>query len=154
MIQYALKCTEGHSFDSWFQSAGAFDKLARAGMISCVICGGTQVEKAIMTPRVRPARKAVSSDPAPQDQTSQPVAGSLSPPASELEKAVSELRKQVEANADYVGDDFVSQARAMHSGETPTRSIYGEAKVEDAKALIEEGVSVAPLPFRPNRKTN
>ena len=58
MIQYALKCSKGHSFDSWFQSAEAYDKLAAAGMVSCAVCGDAQVEKAIMTPRVRPARSA------------------------------------------------------------------------------------------------
>ncbi len=31
---------------------------------------------------------------------------------------------------------------------------YGEAKLDDAKALIEEGVPVTPLPFRATRKSN
>lgn len=161
MIQYALKCKEGHSFDSWFQSASAYDKLAKAGMVSCVVCGSTDVEKAIMTPRVRPARSAVSSATSPDQQETQaspvpaPAASSaLGAPASELEKAVTELRKQVEENSDYVGDQFAAEARAMHVGDAPTRAIYGEAKLEDAKELIEDGVPVTPLPFLPNRKTN
>lgn len=161
MIQYALKCCEGHVFDSWFQSAEAYEKLAKAGMVSCVECGSSQVEKAIMTPRVRPARSAVTTGVSEHQQAvplgdvpTQPKPGSLSQPASELEKAVSELRKQVESNSDYVGDSFAEEARAMHVGDTPSRAIYGEAKIEEAKALIEEGVPVAPLPFRPNRKTN
>ncbi|AHD10592.1 DUF1178 family protein [Phaeobacter gallaeciensis] len=179
MIQYALKCAEGHRFDSWFQSAAAFDKLAAAGMVSCAQCGSCQVEKAIMAPRVRPGRKAVSpvgeaerdqgrsaeatkppaSAPATVDAPSTPAtvapgAGALSTPSGEIEAAVAELRRRVEKNSDYVGKDFASEARAMHLGDAPERAIHGEAKPEEAKALIEEGVPVLPLPFLPNRKTN
>lgn len=151
MIQYALKCSEGHTFDSWFQSAEAYDKLAAAGMVCCAICGTTEVEKAIMTPRVRPARSSTSQPATPE---SAPEPGPLSQPASTAEQVLAELRKQVENSSDYVGKDFASEARKMHLGEAPERAIYGEAKLDDAKALIEDGVPVAPLPFMPNRKTN
>ncbi|MCU9838352.1 DUF1178 family protein [Ruegeria sp. WL0004] len=145
MIQYSLKCSEGHSFESWFQSAAAFDKLSASGLVNCAICGGNQVEKAMMTPRVRPARSAAGS----QD-TERP----LSAPASPAEQMLAELRKKIEQNSDYVGKDFAAEARKMHLGETPERSIYGEARVEEAKALLEDGIPVSPLPFLPNRKAN
>ncbi|APG48086.1 DUF1178 family protein [Phaeobacter porticola] len=177
MIQYALKCADGHSFDSWFQSAAAFDKLAAAGMVACVQCGSSLVEKAIMAPRVRPGRTAVSSvgeadsTPPSADKASsnpagaavavnttppatKPGVGALSTPSGELETAMAEMRRKIEKNSDYVGKDFASEARAMHLGDAPERAIHGEAKPEEAKALIEEGVPVLPLPFRPNRKTN
>ncbi len=145
MIQYALKCTNGHSFDSWFQSADAFDKLTGAGMVGCAVCGCTDVEKAIMTPRVRPARDAA---------TPATTKGALSVPASPVEQALAELRRKIEDNSDYVGMNFATEARAMHDGDAPARSIYGEARPEEARALIEDGVPVAPLPFLPQRKTN
>ncbi|MEO9781124.1 MAG: DUF1178 family protein [Sedimentitalea sp.] len=141
MIQYALKCAEGHSFDSWFQSASAFDKLMQSGMISCAVCGGTDVEKAIMAPSVRNARKDKD-------------ARALSTPANPAEQALAELRKKIEKNSDYVGMNFAAEARAMHEGTAPERSIYGEAKADEARKLVEDGVPVAPLPFTPNRKTN
>jgi len=153
MIQYALKCAEGHSFDSWFQSAAAFDKLAAAGMVQCAICGSTRVDKAMMTPRVRPGRKAAAAAEPETPQQAQPDRP-LSRPANAAEQALAELRRKVEETSDYVGPNFASEARAMHQGEAPERPIYGEAKPEDARALIEEGVPVAPLPFLPNRKTN
>ncbi|MEQ9693741.1 DUF1178 family protein [Shimia sp. SDUM112013] len=151
MIQYTLKCANDHRFDSWFQSGEAYDKLKAAGMIVCSVCGDTHVEKAIMAPRVRPARSAAKM-PAPQ--TDQPVPAALSAPNSELEKAVAELRKQVEAHSDYVGENFAREARAMHVGDAPERAIYGEAKLDEAKALIDDGIPVSPLPFRPGRKSN
>lgn len=151
MIQYALKCAEGHVFDSWFQSADAYDKLAAAGMVQCAICGSTRVEKAMMAPRVRPGREAAA---APQAEPQQAPERPLSQPASAAEQALAELRRKVEESSDYVGMNFAAEARAMHQGEAPERPIYGEAKAEDARALIEEGVPVTPLPFLPNRKTN
>jgi hypothetical protein len=154
MIQYALKCEDGHSFESWFQSAEAYDKLARANMVACVICGSVHVKKAIMAPRVRPARGAAAQqDP----DTTQPVGstrGVLSTPANAAELALTKLRKQLEKSSDYVGHSFAQEARAIHEGESPKRSIYGEADLADAKALLEDGVPVTPLPFAVNRKVN
>ena len=137
MIRYALTCTKDHAFDSWFQSADAFDKLLSTGMITCAVCGSDEVKKSIMAPRVR------TSDDKP-----------LSAPASPAEQALKELRAKVEANSEHVGTDFAKEARAMHEGLSPERSIYGEAKIQDAKALIDDGIPVVPLPFGPIRKTN
>lgn len=153
MIQYALKCPDGHQFDSWFQNAAAFDKLRQAGMVTCAVCGSGDIEKAIMAPRVRPARSAV-----PPGQETELVAAPkerpLSAPASAAEQALAEIKKHIEANSDYVGKNFAKEARAIHSGDAPERAIYGEANADEAKSLIEDGVPVAPLPFRPGRKSN
>lgn len=151
MIQYALKCSKGHSFDSWFQSAEAYDKLAASGMVTCAVCGCAHVEKAIMTPRVRPARDAQKTAQMPK-QSSDDINVTSTP--TEVERVLAELRRKVEENSDYVGHDFASEARKMHLGEAPERSIYGEVKPDEAKSLIEDGVPVAPLPFIPSRKTN
>ncbi|MEW2919314.1 DUF1178 family protein [Ruegeria sp. ANG10] len=151
MIQYALKCSNGHTFDSWFQSAAAYDKLASTGMVTCAVCGCADVDKAIMTPRVRPAREAVAKTiaPMPEAETIDVAA-----PAPDIEKVLAELRRKVEENSDYVGKDFASEARKIHLGDAPERAIYGEAKPDEAQALIDDGVPVAPLPFVPSRKTN
>jgi len=141
MIQYALKCSDGHGFDSWFQSAEAYDRLASAGMVACAVCGGSSVEKAVMTPRVSAGREVRP-------------AGPLSAPASPAEQALSEIRRRIEAESDYVGTDFAREARAIHDGEAPERAIYGEARLEEARKLVEDGVPVAPLPFLPQRKSN
>jgi hypothetical protein len=79
---------------------------------------------------------------------------SLSKPETPLETALAELRRQVEENSEYVGMNFVTEARRMHLGDSPERAIHGEARPEEAKKLIEEGVPVAPLPFLPARKAN
>ncbi len=151
MIQYALKCSNGHTFDSWFQSAAAYDKLASASMVTCAVCGCCDVDKAIMTPRVRPARTAEAR---PLAATPEAETIGVAAPAPDVEKVLAELRRKVEENSDYVGKDFASEARKIHLGDAPERAIYGEARPEDAQALIDDGVPVAPLPFVPSRKTN
>ncbi|MBK0328560.1 DUF1178 family protein [Rhodobacteraceae bacterium F11138] len=143
MIQYALKCVDDHCFDSWFQSAEAFETLISSGMVSCVVCGSTKVEKAIMSPRVSASRTSQEKE-----------AGPLSQPASPAEQAIADLRRKIESESDYVGVNFAAEARAMHEGDLPERSIYGEARPEEARKLLEDGVPVAPLPFMPNRKAN
>lgn len=146
MIRYTLTCAKGHGFESWFRSAEAYDGLRAAAQVACPVCGDTAVDKALMAPAVRPARKAAAA-PAPAKPD-------LQAPASDLEEALAELRRQVEANSDYVGMNFVAEARAMHEGSAPERSIYGEAKPEEARKLLEDGIPVAPLPFLPARKAN
>ncbi|PTE22454.1 DUF1178 domain-containing protein [Cereibacter changlensis JA139] len=140
MIRYSLKCDQDHGFESWFQSAAAFDDLAAAGRLSCPVCGSVTVDKTLMAPAVRPARKAAP--------------GALAAPGSKVEEALAALRKQVEENSEYVGLNFAAEARAIHEGDAPQRAIYGEAKLEEARRLVEDGVPVAPLPFMPPRKVN
>ena len=132
MIRYNLKCDDAHVFESWFQSAEAFDKLKSAGMITCSVCGSKKVSKSIMAPAVATSVKA--AEPAAKD--------------------LSALRKKIEATSDYVGDKFVKEARDMHDGVIPERPIYGEAKLQDAKKLVNDGVPVVPLPFIPKKKTS
>lgn len=144
MIRYNLKCGAGHGFDSWFKNAEAFSALQAAGQVACPVCGATEVEKDLMAPAVRPARKAEAA----------PARPDLSAPASDLEEKLAELRRQIEANSEYVGMNFATEARKIHAGDAPERAIHGEAKPEEARAMIEEGLPVAPLPFLPARKVN
>ncbi len=151
MILYSLQCAALHDFDSWFRSSDAFEALKAASQVACPICGTTDVQKTLMAPVVRTARNATS---APVDPTQKAPPGPLSNPGSPVEEAFATMRRQVEENSDYVGLNFVAEARKMHDGTTPARSIYGEAKPDEARQLIEDGVPVTPLPFMPSRKTN
>ncbi|WP_299164918.1 DUF1178 family protein [uncultured Tateyamaria sp.] len=145
MLKYTLKCDQGHGFESWFANAEAYDGLRAAGHVSCALCGSTTVDKAIMAPSVATARKRAPAD-------AQPDAADPSP--EQVEAALTKMRDEVEKNATYVGGNFAREARDMHLGDAPDRPIWGEANAREAKALIEDGVPVAPLPFIPTRKAN
>jgi hypothetical protein len=133
MIRYDLTCDRDHPFDGWFASAAGFDAMRLAGQVACVVCGSAKVEKALMAPAVTPG---------------------LTAPRNTAEQALAALRSKVEAESEYVGQNFASEARAIHAGDAPERAIYGEAKFEEAKALLADGVPVAPLPFTPTRKAH
>ncbi len=154
MIRYSLSCDQGHSFESWFADARAFETLAAAGQLACPVCGSAQVEKALMAPAVRPARLAEARPPAGPAPAAAAPPGAPSPTEALVAEALAALRRRVEENSEYVGDTFAQEARRIHDGEAPERAIYGEARPDEAKRLIEDGIPVAPLPFIPARKTN
>ena len=156
MIKFTLKCSRDHSFDSWFRSALAFENLRAAKLLGCPVCGDAEVAKAIMAPRLRRSRgsaqnPASGAKSAPDQSTN---LHALTAPSSPAEAAMIELKKKIQQHSEYVGSEFASEARAIHEGDAPQRSIYGEANSEEARKLVEDGVPVAPLPFIPTRKSN
>lgn len=152
MIRYDLKCAGGHGFEAWFGSAAAFDDQSARGLVACAICGVKDVEKALMAPglptRGNRAAEASASQPAPP----KPTGPMLSAPVpAEIMQKLAALRREIESKSEHVGRRFAAEARAMHLGDAEARPIHGEATGEEAKALLEEGVPVAPLPFLPRR---
>jgi hypothetical protein len=137
MIKYALGCDEGHEFESWFPDSEAFEKQRRRGLIACPECGSTTVNKAIMAPAVVGFERAAPATPAT------PL---LDDKRREARQMIARLRQEIEANTDDVGAHFPEVARAIHAGDEPERAIRGQASPAEARALIEEGVGVLPLP--------
>jgi hypothetical protein len=136
MIKYALGCENGHAFESWFPDSASYEKQLRRDLVACPECGSTRVEKAIMAPSVVGARP--ESAPATQ---AEPF-----PEARKMRAAMAELRREIEARTDDVGEKFPEVARAMHVGDTEERPIRGRASLEQAKSLIDDGIGVLPLP--------
>jgi hypothetical protein len=145
MIKFALVCDQDHSFESWFPDGGAYDVQARRGLIACPVCHSTRVSKAIMAPAIVSRQKA---ERRPQEAAPAPVA-LLDERQQRLRDMARHLRKEILANTDDVGAKFPEEARAIHDGDKPARSIRGQATAEEARALIEEGVGVLPMPFLP-----
>jgi len=149
MIRYSLKCSQNHCFESWFASSAAYESLHAAGHVTCPVCDDKAVEKALMAPQVA---SGDSPRPAAPPDASPPKPPALQPdPRAEV---IARLRAEIERTSDYVGLRFADEARKMHEGIAPERAIHGEASAEDARALLADGVPVAPLPFLPRRKTN
>ena len=143
MIHYDLMCDQGHVFDGWFRDSAAFDAQAGQGLVLCAVCGSSKIEKQLMAPGI--PTKSNRKDSTPQKM----LAGPVDPRLQAMAQMMREMRKQVEQNAEYVGDKFAEEARKIHYEETEKRGIYGEATADDAKALIEEGIEVHPLPRLP-----
>ncbi|MBV8471853.1 MAG: DUF1178 family protein [Hyphomicrobiales bacterium] len=144
MIKYALACDAGHEFESWFADGPSYDKQAKRGMIACPECGSTRVGKAVMAPAVVSRPDSAKADPAAAP------APLLDERQHAQREALRALRREIEANTDDVGAKFPEVARAIHAGEAPERAIRGQAKRDEVKALLEEGVDVMPIPFGPD----
>jgi len=124
MIVFDLQCAAGcGAFEAWFRSGADFDEQRAAALVQCPICQSSDIEKAPMAPLV-------------------PRKGSENPLA-QLAAMQAELLK----NSRWVGNEFAGTARAMHSGEIESAQVHGNATLEEAKSLAEEGVPVAPLPL-------
>lgn len=133
MIKYALVCENEDEFEGWFDSSAAYDEQEAKGLVSCPICNSVKVRKAPMAPAVARNRES----------------------AAEI---AAKVRAHIRDTFDYVGDSFADEARAIHEGDAPDRPIWGEATPDEAKAMAEEGLPVAPLPAPlapvPPRKLN
>lgn len=138
MIRYSLACTRGHDFEAWFAGSEAFDDQRAGGSILCPVCGSSEVDKALMAPAVATARK----------KESMRFTANV-PERQEAVAVLRKLRQHLTENADYVGPRFAEEARRIHYNETEKRGIYGEASLDDARALADEGIEVQPLPMLP-----
>lgn len=139
MIRFALRCAAGHDFEAWFASSATFEAQREAGEIACPVCGGVEVEKALMRPAVATARGR-------EELT---LAAHTSREA-EMRAAIRKLRDEVTRNSEDVGDRFADEARKIHYEETEHRGIYGRATPDEARSLAEEGIAFAPLPVLPD----
>ena len=157
MIRYTLRCHRGHAFESWFQSSSVYESQEKRKLVTCPACGSAKVERAIMAPQIisRKGRDDVLPAPALVPTPVADVAAPASTPLMmaqerELRAKLKELRDHIVKNADNVGERFPNEARKMHYGDIEHRPIYGEASPDEARALIDEGVEVSPLPVLPD----
>jgi hypothetical protein len=142
MIKFTLACEREHEFESWFPDNAAYEEQARRGFVVCPECNSHRVAKAPMAPAVLTHRRAKPDEP-------RPVA-LLDAKAQALREAMTALRREIEARTDDVGAEFPTVARAIHAGDEPERAIRGKANFGEVKALLEEGVRIAPVPMLPD----
>ena len=138
MIVFDLRCARDHVFEAWFGSSDAFEDQRTRGLLACPICGGSDIGKAVMAPNI--ATKGNAQAPAPN--------GPLNPMAMKAAmRALAEAQRKALEKSEWVGSAFADRARAMHVGDADPAPIHGQATMGEARALADEGVPVAPLPF-------
>lgn len=132
MILYDVICSKEHVFEAWFADSKFFDRQCKKGEIACPICGDTTVEKALMAPNISAKKEQAAAQ---------------GKDAAEAMKFLYKMREHIEENCDYVGSDFAEEARKIHHEEAEKRDIYGEATVDEAEQLREEGVEFGEIPW-------
>jgi hypothetical protein len=157
MIVFTLRCRDGHEFETWFRDGVTYERQARRGLVTCPDCGSTEVEKAVMAPRLGrstksdPAPRETHREAAPETPPAPPVAAPDRPPTpAEFRRALQVLRNYVETNCENVGKGFADEARRIQKGEAKARGIYGDATPAEAEKLAEDGIEVAAIPWVPS----
>jgi hypothetical protein len=130
MIRYRLVCDAGHDFESWFRDSDSFERQAAGAEILCPLCGSMQVTRGVMSPHVAREREGETD-------------------AQRLRVARRALRDSLIAGTEDVGARFPEEARRIEFGEAKRRPIRGVASIDEARALLDDGVAIFPLPDDP-----
>ncbi|MCP5432880.1 MAG: DUF1178 family protein [Alphaproteobacteria bacterium] len=146
MIVLNVVCEKEHEFEGWFRSADEFSRHAELGRVECPRCGSTRVARGLSAPHLSGSSR--EEDDRRQVTAMKP---GLSAEQARIRQFLTQLREHVETNFDYVGGEFAAEARRIHHGEADDRAIYGEASGREVRELLEEGISVAPLPQPPEK---
>jgi hypothetical protein len=141
MIVFNLACDNVHTFEGWFRSSDDFADQQARGLLTCPVCDSGRVAKAPMAPAVPTKGNRVGGAPTNQAVASRPMPTEV----AEAFKALVAAQAQALATSEWVGDRFAAEVRSMHYGEAEEKQIHGRASKDDAVALMEEGIAVAPL---------
>ena len=136
MIKYNLKCKNKHEFESWFSDSKEFEKLLKKKLIECVFCKTKSIKKSIMSPRIAHKKKVNF----PNKEIRQ------------MKRDLLKLRKFVEKNFDYVGDNFPREVRKVYYDKKKNKNIYGIASPKETEELKEEGIDLATIPWVDNKE--
>lgn len=132
-----LQCSHQHSFEGWFASEDDFQGQLARSLVECPMCGDHAISKKLSAPRLNLG--------AAQPQERQEVVHAA--PDATLQAQWLKAVRHVLANTEDVGPRFAQEARRIHYGESEERAIRGQATREETAALLEEGISVLPLPI-------
>ncbi len=138
MIVYNLLCIDcNYPFEGWFDSSSAFVSQKKRKLVNCPNCGNSSIKKTLVAPNVG---KKSNSKKTTNKKT--------------IASNINKIKKIVEENFEYVGDKFTEEAKKIKYGEAVDRPIYGEASLKQTKELIDEEISITPLPFQSTKKNN
>ena len=135
MIKYNLKCNNDHEFESWFSDSNEFEKLKKKKLLECIYCSSTDIQKSIMSPMVASANITKES------------LEKIDNRKIKEKNNLIKLRKYVEKNFEFVGDNFAGKVRDVYYNKEKNKAIYGTATPEERKELADEGIDLLSIPW-------
>lgn len=152
MIVFDLACDNAHAFEGWFGSSEDFASQQARGLLTCPLCDSSVIAKAPMAPAVGAKSNRAAPAPTPRALANEPMPAEV----AEAFKALGAAQAKALAKSEWVGDRFASEVRSMHYGDSEEKQVHGRATGDDALALLEEGIAVAPLlvPVHPPEELN
>ncbi|WP_342618166.1 DUF1178 family protein [Rhodoferax sp. GW822-FHT02A01] len=137
-----LQCSHGHTFEGWFASEDDYLSQSQRGMVQCPLCGDASVQKKLSAPRLNLSTQRL-------EKTTEVEMVNGAQPNQALMEAWLELSRKLIAQTQDVGDQFAEEARKMHYGEKEERAIRGKTTLDEARALLDEGIDVLPMLLSP-----
>ena len=138
MIKYNLKCKNKHEFESWFSDSKEFEKLKSKNMIECIFCKTKSVKKSIMSPKIVSKKQREKENISLHE-------------IRKIKKNLQKMRKFVEKNFEYVGDNFPHEVRSIYYDKRKNKNIYGNVTEEETKELSDEGIELTTIPWINNK---
>ena len=150
MIKYKLKCksefcSEENVFDGWFKSIEVYEKQKLQNLINCPICGSKKVEKTLTTPSLRTNKNKTSEEKDKKYKNNEAVLGNIN--SDNITTLLRTLKKEVQKNSTFVGNEFVSQVRSMKEGKIKEKPIHGQGSNKEIKELRDEGIDILNIPW-------
>ena len=136
MIKYNLKCHNDHEFESWFSDSKEFENLNSKNLLECIFCLSKKINKSIMAPSISNLKKK-------EFEQSKDVNEFL----KDEKKKLLQLRKYIESNFDYVGENFSKKVREVYYDKNKNKPIYGTTTSDEREELTEEGIDLISIPW-------
>jgi hypothetical protein len=134
MIKYNIRCHNKHEFESWFSDSKEFEKLKEKKLLECIFCSSKKIDKSIMAPMVSGTK-----------QIDDKIGNSNS--LKNKKNQLLQLRKFVENNFEFVGENFSTKVREVFYDNKSKKTIYGTTTSEERKELEEEGIDLLSIPW-------
>ena len=135
MIKYNLKCHNDHEFESWFSNSKEYDNLNKKGLLECIFCSSKKINKSIMSPTIFNSKEKSKQIEATNENF------------KDKKNKLLNLRKYIEKNFDYVGNDFSKKVREVYYDKKSKKSIYGITTTQEREELAEEGIDLLSIPW-------
>ena len=135
MIKYNLKCHNDHEFESWFSNSKEYDKLNKKRLLECIYCSSKKINKSIMSPTIFNSKEKNKQIEATNENF------------KDKKNKLLNLRKYIEKNFDYVGNDFSKKVREVYYDKKSKKSIYGTTTTKEREELAEEGIDLISIPW-------
>jgi len=131
LIVFDLECGRGHRFEGWFNNSASFEEQALKDLVTCPICGDTQVRRVLSPVASKTAR------PEPE----------RAPDSIDYRRLAKEIVDYVNKHFEDVGSNFAKEALKMHYGVSEKKNIKGSTTWEEEKMLADEKIEFFKLPL-------
>ncbi len=136
MIKYNLKCENKHEFESWFSDSNEYEKLKKKMLLECIYCSSSKISKSIMSPMVSISKSS-----------NKKIKSNLDNKFVDEKKRLVKIRRFIEKNFDYVGENFSEKVREIYYNKKTKKAIYGTTTEKERRELLDEGIDLITVPW-------